>query len=198
LDVSRRRPGLALASREERPAWRDWGLGQVGCGSRGARRHARALRATLPSARHRLPPCGGGGRADDPRRACGRLTPTGPAPPSRLRARRRGAPLALAGRLGRLGRTETEVFEDLPDGQLAGHERNEPEVHELPERQRVADEVGPGVLEVLLVLGLESLAHVGREAGMPPADQPADKLLRDGVGLDQPRQQALAEQPHQH
>jgi len=50
------------------------------------------------------------------------------------------------------------------------------EVHEFLERQRVADEVGRGVLEVLLVPGFDRLAHMGGESGMPPGEEPVHEL----------------------
>jgi hypothetical protein len=44
------------------------------------------------------------------------------------------------------------------------------------QRQRVAHEVGRGVLEVLLVPGLDRLARMGGESGMPPGEEPGHEL----------------------
>jgi hypothetical protein len=53
------------------------------------------------------------------------LTPTGPARPSRRRARRRGGSRARAGAALPPGAAEAEVVEDLPNGQLVGHESDQ-------------------------------------------------------------------------
>jgi hypothetical protein len=44
------------------------------------------------------------------------------------------------------------------------------EVDELPEGEGVSDKVGGGVLEALLVLGIDRLAHVRGEAGVSPGE----------------------------
>jgi hypothetical protein len=54
------------------------------------------------------------------------------------------------------------------------------EVHELLEGEGVSDEVGGGVLEAQLVLGIDPLTHVRGEAGMSPGEQLPDELLGDG------------------
>jgi len=68
------------------------------------------------------------------------------------------------------------------------------EVHELLQRQGVADEVGDGVLEVVLVLGRDRLAHVRGEAGMSPGEELADELMGDGVAVEKPGEEPLAEE----
>jgi hypothetical protein len=64
---------------------------------------------------------------------------------------------------------------------------------ELPEREGVSDEVGGGIFEAPRVGRSDGVADVGREAGMSPGEQLRDELGRDGVGEDEPGQQALAE-----
>jgi hypothetical protein len=71
------------------------------------------------------------------------------------------------------------------------------EVDELPQRERVSDEVGGGVFETLLVLRRDALPHVCGEAGMPPAEQLLDELVGDGVSVEQAGEDSLAEQSHQ-
>ena len=53
------------------------------------------------------------------------------------------------------------------------------EADELLEREGIADEVGGGVLETLLVFDCDRLAYVGGEAGVSPGEQLLDMLLPD-------------------
>jgi len=69
------------------------------------------------------------------------------------------------------------------------------EVDELLEREGIADEVGGGVLEALLLFGCDRLAD--GEAGMPPGEQLRHDLWRDGVGLEASRQETLREEAHE-
>jgi hypothetical protein len=71
------------------------------------------------------------------------------------------------------------------------------EVDELLEGARVSDEVGGGVLEAELVPGCDRLTDVGGEAGVFPGEELLHELERDGVSLDEPRQQTLPEEARQ-
>jgi hypothetical protein len=44
---------------------------------------------------------------------------------------------------------------------------------------------------------IDSVSHVGGEAGMPPGEELDHQLLRDGLSLDDRGEQALAEQGHE-
>ena len=52
------------------------------------------------------------------------------------------------------------------------------------------------VVDSLLVLGRDGLAHVRREARMAPREELPDEILRDRVALDEASQKTLAEQLH--
>jgi len=67
---------------------------------------------------------------------------------------------------------------------------------ELLERERIPDDVTRHVLDGLLVLERDRLADMGREARMPPSQEPPSEILRDRVSFDETGQQALAEKFH--
>ncbi len=67
---------------------------------------------------------------------------------------------------------------------------------ELLERERIPDDVTRHVLDGLLILELDRLADMGREARMPPSQEPPSEILRDRVSFDETGQQALAEKFH--
>jgi hypothetical protein len=58
-------------------------------------------------------------------------------------------------------------------------------------------QVGVGVTEALLVLGIDSLAHVCGEAGVSPGEPPLDEFLGDGVAIEEAGEDSLAEQTQQ-
>jgi hypothetical protein len=57
------------------------------------------------------------------------------------------------------------------------------EIDELLEGEGASDKVGGGVLEVLLVLGTDRLAHVRGEAWVFPGEELSDELVGDGVAI---------------
>jgi hypothetical protein len=67
------------------------------------------------------------------------------------------------------------------------------EVHEFLQGEWVSDEVGGGVPQTLLVLGLDRLAHVCGEAGVSPGEELVDELLGDGVAIEELGEESLAQ-----
>ena len=71
------------------------------------------------------------------------------------------------------------------------------EVDEPLEGQGVPRHIPGQVLDGLRVIRRHRLSDVRGESGMPPRHQPRGQLLGDGVLLDEPRQEPLAEETHQ-
>src|SRR2546426_9177602 len=66
------------------------------------------------------------------------------------------------------------------------------EVDELLERERIPDDVTRHVLDGLLILERDRLADMGREARMPPGQEPPSEILRYRVSFDETARLAAA------
>jgi hypothetical protein len=71
------------------------------------------------------------------------------------------------------------------------------DVDEPLQRQGCSHDIARQVLDGARVLRRDRLSDVRRDTWMLPSHQLLAQLLRDGVFLDEPRQEPLAKEPHQ-